>query len=69
MAILDLDDDSMISAKYRHIIQVVNKYEGNKTHAARALGVEIQTLRRWFKSFQLMGADFSGMKTYQRKIK
>jgi DNA-binding NtrC family response regulator len=39
------------------VLQTLARYEGNRTHAARVLGVSVRTMRNKIKQYSADGAD------------
>ncbi|MEC8865170.1 MAG: helix-turn-helix domain-containing protein, partial [Verrucomicrobiota bacterium] len=46
-------DESMEEVEKRHILKVLGACEGNRTHAAEKLGLNVRTLRNKIKQYGL----------------
>jgi DNA-binding NtrC family response regulator len=50
---LDLGDSSLESMERRHILDILNRVNGNKSKAARSLGISRSTLREKLKKYEI----------------
>jgi DNA-binding protein Fis len=47
------DEESMEEVERKHIQRVLNSCDGNRTHAAKKLGLNVRTLRNKIKEYDL----------------
>jgi DNA-binding NtrC family response regulator len=57
VAATDSQDVSLMEVEKRHILATLEKTQGNRTHAARLLGISIRTLRNKLHQYGVGGKD------------